>query len=598
MPVRNRALAALLTLMMLMTMMVAAPLTANAGTQAVQNITFAFQNATVVVNGTSIGSNQTIQTDSNGDITFTVTPDSGYSLNRIIADPNVTANPTGNPNEYEFTGLTSNTYVTVGIAPRTITFYAINGTITVGGTTILDGQTGTAVTNSVGDLSFTVNPDTNMSLLGVTSNENQGGARESLDIERAGNSFSIDAATFDGEVYVIYWPKTPSSTPSFGNHTGNVDDPYVISSLGDLQQLSADVYGGYTYAGKYFQLTADIDLNGAANNPWVPIGGGAGDYSFEGTFNGNGHTISDLYYNYVSGYWSRGNTIMNNVGLFGKVNVGGAVRNLTLADGSITSQRSVGAIVGKNWGTVDNCTNAGVTVTGTESEGTGGVVGSSWVNFHEGDSGYDVPTVSNCTNAASVTSDYSRAAVGGIIGENEGYVYNCSNSGTIEADYNNAGGIVGSNEEASPDSGGGYVSDGYVNNSYNSGAITANTAGGIVGFQELRAQNVYNYGTITGTNTNPNYAGVGEIIGELGSYVGASWNDFLYYRVDANGDPLLPVVGAGNNSYNGSESGGNFGYADPAGLEDLLTLLNDWVDDIGSPYRSWDADIDGHPVLV
>ena len=84
---------------------------------------------------------------------------------------------------------------------------------------------------------------------------------------------------------------------------GSVDDPYIISTPGQLAKLANDVNGGKTYESVYFELDAyydevskkyvggNIDLAGKI---WTPIGYSS-SYCFKGNFDGNGYTISMDY---------------------------------------------------------------------------------------------------------------------------------------------------------------------------------------------------------------------------------------------------------------------------------------------------------------
>ena len=77
---------------------------------------------------------------------------------------------------------------------------------------------------------------------------------------------------------------------------GSKDMPYEISTAEQLAGLSALVAGGEDFAGKYFKLTADIDLSGKA---WIGIGmmyNAATDvnHGFAGNFDGNGYVIENL----------------------------------------------------------------------------------------------------------------------------------------------------------------------------------------------------------------------------------------------------------------------------------------------------------------
>ena len=76
---------------------------------------------------------------------------------------------------------------------------------------------------------------------------------------------------------------------SFGGGRGTESDPYLIRNCAQLAYLAQKVNSGSKYAGKYFRLEADLDLN---QRVWTPIGT-YGKY-FSGHFDGNGHSISGL----------------------------------------------------------------------------------------------------------------------------------------------------------------------------------------------------------------------------------------------------------------------------------------------------------------
>ena len=125
-----------------------------------------------------------------------------------------------------------------------------------------------------------------------------------------------------------------------------------------MQKLANDVNVGNTHYGKFFIVTANIDLSGIAN--WTPIGKGNSS-SFTGTFGGDNHIISNLTITGES----------NNVGLFGYVS-GGMIKNITLTDANISNNTSVGGIVGNsNSGTIENCAVSG------NIEKVGGFVGDN-----------------------------------------------------------------------------------------------------------------------------------------------------------------------------------------------------------------------------
>ena len=83
----------------------------------------------------------------------------------------------------------------------------------------------------------------------------------------------------------------------FAGGTGTESDPYQISNGAELAYLAQQVNAGESYSDKYFTLTNDIDLG---SKEWTPIGNeneSWDGYKFEGTFDGDGHTIRGLYSN-------------------------------------------------------------------------------------------------------------------------------------------------------------------------------------------------------------------------------------------------------------------------------------------------------------
>lgn len=149
-------------------------------------------------------------------------------------------------------------------------------------------------------------------------------------------------------------------------------EPYEIHSAADLAGLAQLVNGirssswpwGMEYvdfAGKTITLMTDIDLgaNGASGLEW-PMIGDDDNNPFRGTFNGNGHTINNVFIN---------NTYDGAVhydrvaGIFGYN--GGTIRNLTVSNGYFIADGGAlgffitdyaGAIAGVNNGTIENCT--------------------------------------------------------------------------------------------------------------------------------------------------------------------------------------------------------------------------------------------------
>lgn len=146
-------------------------------------------------------------------------------------------------------------------------------------------------------------------------------------------------------------------------------EPYEIHSAADLAGLAQLVNGKDSpiwdradpvdFAGKTITLMTDIDLgaNGASGLKW-PMIGDDDDNPFRGTFNGNGHTISNVL---VDNNYDGAIHYDRVAGIFGYN--GGTIRNLTVSNGYFLADGVMGirtdyagAIAGVNNGTIENCT--------------------------------------------------------------------------------------------------------------------------------------------------------------------------------------------------------------------------------------------------
>ena len=211
-------------------------------------------------------------------------------------------------------------------------------------------------------------------------------------------------------------------------HSGDSEaDAYMIYNKVQLDALATRVNagGGNDYYKKFIKLGADITYDGTANN-YTAIG--TNSNRFRGTFDGDGHTISGININ-------RGNDYQ---GLFGYVS-GGTVKNVTLANSTITANDKVGGIVGYNWaGTVQNCR--------VESTVTINAYANS-VNYHGGIVGCNYEKIIGCISSATVSHNghSSCSYFGAIAGQNHGTIKNCLALGATVSAYSNRGVIAGNN---------------------------------------------------------------------------------------------------------------------------------------------------------
>lgn len=320
-----------------------------------------------------------------------------------------------------------------------------------------------------------------------------------------------------------------NATYAFSGGDGSENDPYTISSAANLAQLSANVKAGTSYDNKYFKLTSDIVLNNNTNeweswgttppaNKWTPIG--TSSYHFKGTFDGQNHTISGIYINSTTAAYQ---------GLFGKVDAGGSVKNVTVDKSYIYSTKTyVGAIVGQNYGTIENCTNKG-TIVGTAAN-IGGIAGASF------------GTLKDCKNFGSVSGG---STVGGIAGKSQNStskVIGCTNSGAVSGS-SYVGGILGANGIDTGSNVGGTVE-----NCHNTGEIgkeTATNVGGVVGY--------INSGSITNCDNTGVVEGTSQVGGVAGyNYKGSVTSCYNTGVVSGTGDNVGGVAGY---NYNGSITG-------------------------------------------
>ena len=146
---------------------------------------------------------------------------------------------------------------------------------------------------------------------------------------------------------------------------------------------------------------------------WTPIGiytdtldtNIATQYSFKGTFDGNGHVIRGLYAN-------RKDTASFNAGLFGYTTASATIRNLGV-EGELTVSSYSGGLVGSNNGVIENCwANVNMNVASGENayRYVGGFVGN---NFG---------TIKNCYSIGDVNCD---SYYGSFVGSNTGFIENC-----------------------------------------------------------------------------------------------------------------------------------------------------------------------------
>ena len=295
------------------------------------------------------------------------------------------------------------------------------------------------------------------------------------------------------------------------------DMEYTLTTASQLEGfailVNGTAEGDVSFKGKTIKLGNDIELTGT----WTPIGIGTNGHFFEGTFDGQKHTIKGL----------RVNTNDTYAGLFGYVRYG-AIKDLTVEGSVRSSGANTAGIVGYLYqGTVENCTNK-AEVTAVMGN-VGGVVGHAYEGNGE-------CRIENCKNKVAVTAtgnEVNGTDVGGIVGStgDKVIVRLCENTGNVTASGTknvSASGIGGRR----------------VLNSHNSGRVEI--ASGTADY--LYAGGITAQGLVDSCQND------GEV------YINAMWN----------GDPGFNyaggITGGGTvtNSYNTAAVVNNFTYADGA----------------------------------
>lgn len=240
----------------------------------------------------------------------------------------------------------------------------------------------------------------------------------------------------------------------FAGGSGSAEDPWKIATAEQLDRIRDDLTGHYI-------LIGDIDLSGYEN--WMPIGTFQPrsdapedaevphpDYAFTGTFDGAGHTISNLtisceapmgagFFGCASGTESNaasiGHFTLKDVNVSGFYLVGGAVglqfMNCLVSDihlegdNKLTGMQGIGGIVGTGFDLISDCSaTADVIVSGDDGACAGLIAG-----------GTTMSSIKNCqVTGGSITAEGNAAwGFGALCGAPWGAaeITDCKVSGTV-----------------------------------------------------------------------------------------------------------------------------------------------------------------------
>ena len=228
----------------------------------------------------------------------------------------------------------------------------------------------------------------------------------------------------------------------------------AVTEISTATELAA--LGGKNLSGKSYRLTDDIDMTGVSMTPITKLS--------NGTFDGNGHTISNLTL-----------SVSSHIGLFAELSSYVTITGLTLKDCTITntsgSYAGIGALVGKISGSscvINECGVSGGTVStkSTSAVYMGGLVGYA----------QNPVSISDCYSTAVVTSNtYSSSRAAGLVGyaSSGTSIENCYVLGSVNANAGYSGGLI----------------------AYGVGTSTSHTS----------IKNCYSGASVTGTNSSYSY---------------------------------------------------------------------------------------------
>lgn len=270
----------------------------------------------------------------------------------------------------------------------------------------------------------------------------------------------------------------------YSGGSGTVTDPWVISTVDDLQKLAETVNDGESYSGKYFIQDTDLDLMGIT---WEPIGYTDGGYYFSGHYDGKNHSISNVT--------STGKVDVDGqatVGIFGCI-IEGSVSNLHVKNANFSVNGEGGYSL------------------------AGGIAGITF------DSDITNCSVENSSLKGEKTLVANNACVGGITGYSvHGIFQNCASANNKIISQTYAGGIVGEIDDSISNNEGGsaftncYVAEGNIS-AFADDVQDYSIAGGFIGRvteDNPTLENCYVYDTLTSiADTKASFKKTGIIVG-------------------------------------------------------------------------------------
>ena len=299
-----------------------------------------------------------------------------------------------------------------------------------------------------------------------------------------GTTYYIGAREYDGDAIegkvTLYVNLIGNQPPAGVTGNGTEAEPFMLKTADHLAWFRDYVNVGKVSAcAKIADDVEEIDMSSVCHKAdaekqvaelsWTPIG----SKKYQGTFDGNGKTIRNLFISSTS----------NEIGFFGCA-ADCRIKDITFDNAKVkgNDNSSTGILAGY----AGSCVIENIKTTGNCSvEGqyeTGGIAGRANGN------------ISNCENHAIVNGLHSVGGIVGICFDSENSITSCANYGAITGTDQFVGGIIG------------YFGEGSLQNSANYGNITGDArVGNLIGYANIcNINNVLGIGNITANHANCN----------------------------------------------------------------------------------------------
>ena len=284
----------------------------------------------------------------------------------------------------------------------------------------------------------------------------------------------------------------------FVGGAGTEDEPFLIDRSANLKNIR--YFLSRTNSDKHFKLVADIDFTTSSRNQgekWVSLGATRIN-SFQGCFDGNGHTITGLYID-EPGYEYQG--------LFGYAEEA-TVRNVGIIHAEVTGTNNVGVLIGYARDTeVKNCFSTGVV---NANNSVGGLIGRSTSNT----------IIEECYSRTEVNASRYAGGMAGYHGSST--IRNCFSTGNVTG-INALGGLTGGN-----------YTNSVVEKSYSIGAVNGieQLVGGLTGYNSSDAVVIRSYWDIETSGQAESPAGEGRYTTEMTwPYAGNTYIEWDFQQI-------------------------------------------------------------------